>query len=109
MDAQSKGMYEYLGCYHTLRCDSSVIKMTPVGFEPTPFRNGALNHRLRPLGQSVSGKSTMLVGLVKNLAFSTRPTKRHGGKDRYHIPKVWEIGWEGGEGVGEKSKFGKKS
>ena len=27
--------------------------MTPVGFEPTPFRNGALSHRLRPLGQSV--------------------------------------------------------
>ena len=30
-------------------------KMTPVGFEPTPFRNGALSHRLRPLGQSVLG------------------------------------------------------
>ncbi len=29
------------------------LKMTPVGFEPTPFRNGALSHRLRPLGQSV--------------------------------------------------------
>jgi hypothetical protein len=28
-------------------------KMTPVGFEPTPFRNGALSHRLRPLGHSV--------------------------------------------------------
>jgi hypothetical protein len=28
-------------------------KMTPVGFEPTPFRNGALSHCLRPLGQSV--------------------------------------------------------
>ena len=28
-------------------------KVTPVGFEPTPFRNGALSHRLRPLGQSV--------------------------------------------------------
>ena len=27
--------------------------MTPVGFELTPFRNGALSHRLRPLGQSV--------------------------------------------------------
>ena len=27
--------------------------MTPVGFEPTPFRNGALSHRLRPLGQTV--------------------------------------------------------
>ena len=27
--------------------------MTPVGFEPTPFRIGALSHRLRALGQSV--------------------------------------------------------
>ena len=24
-----------------------------LGLEPTPFRNGALSHRLRPLGQSV--------------------------------------------------------
>ena len=24
-----------------------------MGFEPTPSRNGALSHRLRPLGQSV--------------------------------------------------------
>ena len=30
-----------------------VAKMTPVGFEPTPFRHGASSHRLRPLGQSV--------------------------------------------------------
>ena len=29
------------------------IRMTAVGFEPTPFRNGALSHRLRPLGQTV--------------------------------------------------------
>ena len=28
-------------------------KLTPVGFEPTPLRNGALSHRLRPLGQTV--------------------------------------------------------
>ena len=28
-------------------------KMTFVAFEPTPFRNGALSHRLRLLGQSV--------------------------------------------------------
>ena len=27
--------------------------MTPVGFEPTPFRTGALSQRLRPLGQTV--------------------------------------------------------
>jgi hypothetical protein len=31
-------------------------KMTPVGSEPTPFRNGALSHRLRPRGQSFLGK-----------------------------------------------------
>ena len=33
----------------------SPAKVTPVGFEPTPLRNGALSHRLRPLGQSVLG------------------------------------------------------
>ena len=27
--------------------------MTAVGFEPTPLRNGALSHRLRPLGHTV--------------------------------------------------------
>ena len=36
-------------CMHT----DNYHKMTPVGFKPTPFRNGALSHRLRPLGQSV--------------------------------------------------------
>ena len=30
-----------------------MIQVTAVGFEPTPFRNGALSHRLRPLGQTV--------------------------------------------------------
>ena len=25
-------------------------QVTPVGFEPTPLRNGALSQRLRPLG-----------------------------------------------------------
>ena len=30
-----------------------IVKMKAVGFEPTPFRNGALSHRLRPLGQTV--------------------------------------------------------
>ena len=34
--------------------------MTPVGFEPTPFRNGALSHRLRPLGQSVRCKEAII-------------------------------------------------
>ena len=28
-------------------------KMTPVGFENTPFRNGTLSDRLRPVGQMV--------------------------------------------------------
>ena len=30
-----------------------LAKVAAVGFEPTPFRNGALSHRLRPLGQTV--------------------------------------------------------
>ena len=29
-----------------------------VGFEPTPFRNGALSHRLRLLGQTVLERGT---------------------------------------------------
>ena len=33
-----------------LRCSTL---LTPVGFEPTPLRNGALSHRLRLHGQSV--------------------------------------------------------
>ena len=28
------------------------VKMTAVGFEPTPLRTGALSQRLRPLGQT---------------------------------------------------------
>ena len=32
---------------------SEHAQLTAVGFEPTPFRNGALSHRLRPLGQTV--------------------------------------------------------
>ena len=31
--------------------------VTAVGFEPTPFRTGALSQRLRPLGQTVSAYS----------------------------------------------------
>ena len=30
-----------------------MAKMTPVGFEPTPFRTSALSWRLRPLGQGI--------------------------------------------------------
>ena len=32
------------------------LEMTAVGFEPTPLRNGALSHRLRPLGHTVSAE-----------------------------------------------------
>ena len=39
-------------CCHS-SCDAK--GMTAVGFEPTPFRTGALSQRLRPLGQTVSG------------------------------------------------------
>ena len=33
--------------------------LTAVGFEPTPLRNGALSHRLRPLGQTVLAFSVL--------------------------------------------------
>ncbi len=36
-----------------LICTLWQIKMTAVGFEPKPLRNGALSHHLRPLGQTV--------------------------------------------------------
>ena len=39
-------------CCHS-SCDAK--EMTAVGFEPTPFRTGALSQRLRPLGQTVLG------------------------------------------------------
>ena len=32
---------------------AALDKLTAVGFEPTPFRTGALSQRLRPLGQTV--------------------------------------------------------
>ena len=32
-------------------------RMTAVGFEPTPLRNGALSRRLRPLGHAVSAQA----------------------------------------------------
>ena len=46
--------------------------MTPVGFEPTPFRNGALSHRLRPLGQSVLGVHCVLRALMSSSSCSER-------------------------------------
>ena len=38
-------------CAAVFHC--ACTKLTPVGFEPTPLRTGALSQRLRPLGQSV--------------------------------------------------------
>ena len=40
--------------------------MTAVGFEPTPLRNGALSHRLRPLGQTVLNMQVMHVSIYGN-------------------------------------------
>ena len=40
-------------------------RMTPAGSDPTPFRNDASSHRLRPLGQVLLAKSdssTFLIG-----------------------------------------------
>ena len=43
--------------------------MTPVGFEPTPLRTGALSQRLRPLGQSVPNVScTCAITSASNIA-----------------------------------------
>jgi hypothetical protein len=43
--------------------------MTPVGFEPAPFRTGALSQRLRPLGQSVlMAAARHLTGMKRALA-----------------------------------------
>ena len=36
-----------------LHLRAQCLKMTAVGFEPTPLRTGALSQRLRPLGQTV--------------------------------------------------------
>ena len=43
-----------LGCA-TVHFQDRFGQLTPVGFEPTPLRTGALSQRLRPLGQSVMG------------------------------------------------------
>ena len=40
--------------------------LTAVGFEPTPLRNGALSHRLRPLGQTVLGTMAEWLQIYKN-------------------------------------------
>ena len=38
----------------TFRFVLSEVRVTAVGFEPTPFRTGACSQRLRPLGHTVS-------------------------------------------------------
>ena len=45
--------------------------MTTEGFEPSPFRNSALNYRLRPLGQIVIAVfiSILLEFISQNLIF----------------------------------------
>ena len=51
-----------------LRTRKALRNVTAVGFEPTPFRNGALSHRLRPLGQTV-----MLCGKLHRILFPRGP------------------------------------
>ena len=51
-------------------------QMTAVGFEPTPFRNGALSHRLRPLGQTVLSTHGRQ-GLSPQNPFNACSTKPH--------------------------------
>ena len=50
-------------------------RVTAVGFEPTPFRNGALSHRLRPLGQTVLSGGQSDLGKGGSLK---SPTRRRG-------------------------------
>ena len=58
MIAAQLQVYQHLSATILLHHDypewaSVRIELTAVGFEPAPFRNGALSHRLRPLGQTV--------------------------------------------------------
>ena len=55
--------------------DSVQATMTAVWFEPTPFRNGALSHRLRPLGQTV-----LRVGALCFSHVATRTAELPGGR-----------------------------
>ena len=47
--------------------DYDVHLLTAVGFEPTPFRTGALSQRLRPLGQTVLRCLTRVVSLLVSM------------------------------------------
>ena len=50
------------------RCQHHSLKMskvmTAVGFEPTPFRTGALSPRPRPLGQTVGKNFSLLISIA---------------------------------------------
>ena len=57
-DKEDKGLYrshasDHGSLQYCVPSQSWPYKVTAVGLEPTPLRNGALSHRLRPLGQTV--------------------------------------------------------
>ena len=62
-------------------CESQCVcvgrKVTAVGFEPTPFRNGALSHRLGPLGRSV--REISIICMEKAYLEGTSPRLHHEG------------------------------
>ena len=60
-------------------------KVTPVGPKPTPLRNGALSHRLRPLGQSVhAGESGTKQNNKKDFRLPLVATSREALKQPSH-------------------------
>ena len=60
-------------------------QVAAVGFEPTPVRNGALSHRLRPLGQTVLVRPglPMLTRIHRMLAYVRRDSTQ-GPRQRCH-------------------------
>ena len=59
MQGCNGGLYESSCCFYSVslairltRYELGQKKLSAVGFEPTPFRTGALSQRLRPLGQT---------------------------------------------------------
>ena len=65
--------------------------VTAVGFEPTPFRDGALSHRLRPLGQNCLGMvelprcgntTTTILAIFDQTACMHRSNKTNGAAKR---------------------------
>ena len=67
-------------CYHlegSQDLPTQQLDMTAVGFEPTPLRNGALSHRLRPLGHTALSPSGQLGAQVRiRLLFYAGRNKR---------------------------------